>query len=268
MLHKKTLGFFWRILKGILIKSSGLNLENTGKNHRNEAHSKKQSSEINTKFTVNSQYVSKGFSLTEILVAVGIMATLSGIGAISYLNYLNKGRLMTLAQSANQFFKAADICVMLRGDHEYDLSKCSTKAKLKFRCDDCSAITYYPGQSKSPRIPGRLDIEFKSGDCSMCVTYSPSDQSSSYGAKHTTIKCYDWKFCTLTQTYGKTWEWSSKTGWSKYTGSPVTNTGYGARRPFQKCSADSDCKSGEVCYGFPHGGLNNNQSFGGKGVCN
>ena len=213
----------------------------------------------------------KGFSLTEILVAVGIMSTIAGIGAVSYLNYLNEGRLVTLAQSANQFFKAADICVMLRGDHEYDLSKCDTKAKLKFRCDDCSEITYYPGQpgagAKAPRIAGRLDIEFKSGDCSMCASYSPSNQTSPYGAKHTTVKCYDWKFCTLTQSYTNDWKWSAKTGWSK-TGIMKTSTGFGARRPFQNCSADSDCKTGEVCHGFPRGALNNNKARGGKGVCN
>ena len=205
----------------------------------------------------------KGFSLTEILVAVGIMGVLSGIAGIAYMDYLNKGRLTALEESARNFWTAAEVCAITRGE---DLTRCNTKAKLRFNCDDCSAVSYYPGRTTAPLVHPRLGIVIKSGDCSMCVHYSPTASAvSSWHSKQTTIKCYDWKFCTFSKNFTNDWKWDSTTKtWSK-TGVPKTGTGYGVRKPFERCSANSDCKTGEVCHSFPKGDF----AVGGRGpVCN
>ena len=210
-------------------------------------------------------YKRKGFSLTEVITAIGIVAVLSGVTSMSYMRYLTQSRVAAFNQSANQFFKAADLCMTVKDSD--DLTKCNTKAKLKFKCDDCSAITHFAGQAgglNGPRIPERIDINFKSGDCAMCATYSPS--STDINRKRTTVKCYEWKFCTRTQGYNSVWQWDRVNNNWQRTNTPNSGTGYGARRPFQKCSADSDCKTGEVCHKFPLGARNSNPAFG--GVCN
>ena len=162
------------------------------------------------------------------------------------MHYLNKGRLASLAQSANNFFKAAEICLITRGD---DLSKCSTKAKLKFNCDDCSAVTHNPGVLLGGVLTRKkLLIHMKSGDCNQCVEYS-STHSSRWHKYKTTIKCYDWKFCTVTST--STMSWDSVL--NKWVATPVT--GYGARRPYKRCSSDSDCETGEKCRAYLRGNV-------------
>ncbi len=60
----------------------------------------------------------KGFSLTEILVALGLMGILGSIAVVSYNGFMLSTTKRTLNDSARLFVSAVDLCVKASGGWE------------------------------------------------------------------------------------------------------------------------------------------------------
>ena len=179
----------------------------------------------------------KGFSLTEILVAVGIMSIITGIGTFSYLKYLDKAHLSRLEQSTLSFWKAAEACLLTKPNFGY----CNTFKKLRWSCTDC----------KGPVIPvndiekKHILVEMTSGDYSVCARLKNFVDAGPGGPKKVVIKhtkgqkkfcMYEVRLRVIKQTDGTI---------------PDPNNSvmvHFFRFPFETCKTGSDCKnSGDKC---------------------
>ena len=237
MLHKRTLGSLWRILKGTLIKFLRFNPKNIRKIHKRATCRDifiPYKNEINTKFTlvnVHSQYVSKGFSLTEILVSVGIMATISGIATMSYLKYYDSVQLRKIELSALQFAKSVEVCSIKYFD---DFKKCANSRRLKFKCDDCDSTLWWRGPSTT--LGDRIRMEMVVNEYRAVFTYREAAKPNlalRFQRTGTTQK-----FCGQQSYY-----------------SDGTTGDFVASYPVKKCVNDSDCKSNKCKYWpLPHWG--------------
>ena len=174
----------------------------------------------------------KGFSLVEILVTVGIIGVLASIAGLSYLNYLDKGHLSSLEQSIRGFWKAVDICLIVKDD---DINKCNTLEKLKFTCENCSAVTM-PTLSWAEQ--NRVIWSVKSGQFSACTRYTPKHLTVSK-RKKVTINHPAKKFCHYHLFT------AAKRDMTDGSIPDPTDTSdiYSARFPFEICKAASDCRN-------------------------
>ena len=235
------------------IKYAKFNLKNILGDHGNNMTLDNKMLRTLNFFSVNLRSVAKGFSLMEILVAVGIMAAISGIATMAYLDYLNEGRLTVLGENARNFFKAAELCLIRRDDQ---LSKCNTKEKLKFNCEGCT-VAYNSGGGHQYHWE-RVVMHVSSGNCNLCASYRPEAPNV---PKRTLLKCKEgWKFCVRSRNYSKHYDWTTKT-WVN-----TSVTGNNARIPYQRCSSASDCKTGEICHEFNKGEIFDN-GLGRGAIC-
>ena len=189
----------------------------------------------------------KGFSISEIVVAVGIMGIITSVATMSYLEYLQQGHITALEQNARSFFKATEVCLITNATE--DLSKCQDANALKFVCDGCT-IKYNPGSTTVGTVKyadrAGVIMSTSSGDCNVCAEYRPA--AISYMQKRTTLTCLDVKFCTASTTRTQKFNWNTNT-WDTI---PSYNT-YRLRMPYKKCSSNSDCETGEACHKFNKG---------------
>ena len=62
---------------------------------------------------------------------------IAGAGTPIYMAHLKKAKIHSLFTTAQGFQKAFKVCLTVNND---DLTKCNTKLKLKFLCDNCSTV--------------------------------------------------------------------------------------------------------------------------------
>ena len=171
----------------------------------------------------------KGFTITELIVAVGIMVTLASIGTLFYLKYYEKGKFTKIHKTAENFSSAVQICLL---KHDTDPTKCAFFNTLKFNCDYCASTVWFrPG---TPNTPGDLGDSFKIDitvdEFRTTVVYRLVANPSLIVRIQRTGTTQ--KFCALQNTlYGL--------------------NGYGISKPTRKCDINGDCETGEVCYLFP-----------------
>ena len=63
----------------------------------------------------------KGFSLTEVLVAVGVMGVLTAIASVSYNTYMGIGKKSAVKQDIQKLQNAFELCMSM---NRYDITKC------------------------------------------------------------------------------------------------------------------------------------------------
>ena len=90
-----------------------------------------------------------GFSLTEILVTVGLLAILSGIATVSYNSYINTARTQAVRRTLNAMESAFLSCMSF---NKNQVEKCNDLTKIRFSL---------PGATV-PITPLNPDKEYKS----------------------------------------------------------------------------------------------------------
>lgn len=71
----------------------------------------------------------RGFSLTEILVAIGLLAIVSSIATIGYNSYIKTSKVSAIKQALKKLEGAFNTCMSFNG---FDVTKCDTEAKLDY----------------------------------------------------------------------------------------------------------------------------------------
>ena len=71
----------------------------------------------------------KGFSLTEILVTIGLLAIISSIATVGYTSYVNTGEKQAIRTALNKMDSAFNACMSF---NKFDGSKCDTPKKIGF----------------------------------------------------------------------------------------------------------------------------------------
>lgn len=105
----------------------------------------------------------RGFSLTELMIAIAIMAILAGIGIPTYQNYTQRARYSEVVNAAIPYKIGVNLCFQLQGD----LSSCNGGAEN------------IPKNIAHNEYPGLVDTaEVKSG----VITLTPK---TLYGFKNT-----------------------------------------------------------------------------------
>ena len=172
----------------------------------------------------------KGFSLTELLTAVGIGAVLSGIAGVSYLKFHRNATMKAFYESGKNFEAAVETC-LIRGDD--DLLKCDTFQRLRFKCDICKTQTVEKngGQTK-------LKIRLVAGELRSTIVYRTQN------LPHLAVRIQELNgtglsFCTVPST-------------DLQGNNPTPQSGI--KQPIRECTTDADCKTGETCFKFmmPH----------------
>ena len=168
-----------------------------------------------------------GFSLAEILAAVGIMSVMAGIGAFSYLKYYEKSKLFKIYKTGTNFATAVKICLMKYHD---DPIKCASYRRLKFKCDYCfDNNVYYILKSdpanKSPGLGDRFNISMVLEPYRGEFVYRTSP---SHGNPNLAVR--------IQEVGGTSLKWCSYPG-----------TAGVIKMPIRKCVNNSDCETGEHC---------------------
>ena len=159
-----------------------------------------------------------GFSLTEALTAIGIITVLAGVAAPLYMKYLNTSRINQISLLAGNYFKAMETCLVVNDE---EISRCNTKAKIKFDCDDCSAMKQHRN------VTSRFSMLITKDKLSACAVYL---QDCDRKHKLTLNK----KVC-------------AKVPGAGYSCGPFVQTDTLAILPLKVCSSNSDCSTGETC---------------------
>ena len=190
------------------------------------------------KMQSKSKPLAKGFSLTEVLVTVGIIGALSAIATVSYLDYMERGHLSHLEQSIQGFLKAVDVCLMLKGD---DLDRCNTHDKLKFSCKNCSEVSMPDKATYSWAKQNRLMVEMNSGEFSACTRYTPYNPKRELRLKVTISHTSGKKFCQYNlRTNAERMDLSTGTFLDTAVHGSINIVS--VRLPFEPCEARTDCK--------------------------
>ena len=71
----------------------------------------------------------KGFSLTEVLVTVGMLSIISAIGTVSYNQYMTQGTKVAIKQDIQKQQEAFETCLSM---NSYNYSKCDSHEKIGF----------------------------------------------------------------------------------------------------------------------------------------
>ena len=220
MLHKRSLDSLWRILKEALVKSLKFN--------------SKDISKIQKRNTCRDIFIpyKKGFTITEMIVAVGISALIAGIGGMSYLKYYDMAQLKKIEFSGLQFAKSVEVCSI---KYFNDFKKCANSRRLKFKCDDCNSTLWWRG-GPSTTLGDRIRMEMTVNEYRAVFTYREAAKPNlalRFQRTGTTQK-----FCGQQSYY-----------------SDGTTGDFVASYPVKKCVNDSDCKSNKCKYWpLPHWG--------------
>ena len=75
----------------------------------------------------------KGFSLTEVLVTVGVMAIITAIASVSYNSYIGMGTKSAVKQDIQKLQNSFELCLSM---NSYDLTKCNDTDKVGFKAGD------------------------------------------------------------------------------------------------------------------------------------
>ena len=70
----------------------------------------------------------KGFSLTEVLVTVGVMAIITAIASVSYNTYMGMGTKSAVKQDIKKLQNSFELCLSM---NSYDLTKCHDSSKTE-----------------------------------------------------------------------------------------------------------------------------------------
>ena len=160
----------------------------------------------------------KGFSLLEVLIAVGIIGIISAIAYPSFEEYRGNAAKVASDTSASNVVKAFRNCVVLNG-----FSNCDTRAKLKMNCPSDSNCT--EGKDASA---GKLCVGISRGtggnDFKVCVSMDTGGgESRTYGGNLLTDKlCH-------------------QTGADVSSGSGCTNTAEAPYNVGTSCNLQTDC---------------------------
>ena len=181
----------------------------------------------------------RGFSLLEVLVAVGIIGIISAIAYPAFDDYRQNAARVSSDTSGSNIVKALKTCLVLK-----DLSGCNTLAKLKIPCPSGSTCGVETSGTK-------FCADIKNGQTGsekfkVCVEYD-----------------------TATQTEKRTYGGTLLDKICKYTiaGSSCTPAaGTHPESPVKTCSADSDCTGGSVS-GAGCTKTNTCAASGNNGVC-
>ena len=170
----------------------------------------------------------RGFTLTEAVVTLGVVITLSSIAVVSYYRYYKRGQLTKIRETAENFFTAVDVCLL---KYEDDPKKCTKLTNLKFSCSYCSSTVWFRPNNSSATDPFgdsfRIEITVKEYRADP-VFRTDEIIPGIYGIQKTGTTQ---KFCSL----------------------PVPNrtTEKTIKRPPRECASASDCSSGEECHQYP-----------------
>ena len=86
----------------------------------------------------------KGFSLTEILVTIGLLAIISSIATVGYTSYVNTGEKQAIRTALNKMDSAFNACMSF---NKFDGSKCDTPKKIGFEKSPKHKTTISKGQN-------------------------------------------------------------------------------------------------------------------------
>ena len=165
----------------------------------------------------------KGWTITELLTAVGIIGVLSSIATLSYMKYYQKGQFSKIHETARNFSAAAQICLLKYEDD--DTRKCASFDRLKFKCDYCeSKVWFQPDAVNANQFLINLTIaEYRAA-----VVYRLNETPALPVRIQRTGTSQ--KFCVSENTTDKE-----------------------IAHPTRTCDADSDCDTGasEKCHLFP-----------------
>ena len=178
----------------------------------------------------------RGFTLTELLATIGIVGIITGVASVAYMKYYEKSKLFKIQQTAENFHKAAEICLMKYQD---DPTKCASFRRLKFDCDYCyprvcwKEICSYSSSPCRPELNIGIGMEVGRyrGTATYSLSYLPHEAFRIQEVGGTSLK-----FCSKVRT--------------RLDGVPNTGPVAPLKKPIRKCQTDSDCDTGngEHCF--------------------
>lgn len=118
----------------------------------------------------------KGFSLLEVLIAVGIIGIIGAIAYPSFEEYRNNAARVASDTSATNVVKAFRNCIILNG-----FSQCDTRAKLKINCPGGSTCSEGKDVTNGKMCVG-ISRGSAGNDFKVCVSVgSDGSESRTYG---------------------------------------------------------------------------------------
>lgn len=160
------------------------------------------------------------------VVAVGIIVTLSSIGTLFYLKYYEKGKFTNIHQTAESFFTAVQLCLL---KHDDDATKCDTLSELKIDCDYCDRVDLIPNNPLLTDPYGdQIRLFMEVGEFESIATYRTDEIISHRICIRSTLNSQ--KFCAFAPS-------------NRSTERIITT-------PVRKCAAATDCETGQFCEHF------------------
>ena len=114
----------------------------------------------------------KGFSLLEVLVAVGIIAIISAIAVPQFTGNREQAAKVAGETSVLNVQKAFQNCIVLK-----PFSQCNTLALLNITCPDCNSEE----DTADGRFCAHIEKDVGSDQFTACVSIEGSDINKSYG---------------------------------------------------------------------------------------